>query len=132
VKKGAKDKSFAFFCYNNNGGDNVNMHLEKEIYELVKNGIKDVEIRINDEKRRRLKVGDIITIINRGNEETMNVKIVSLEYFSSFSECADNFDIRRLYSDNFNKEEYVKLLYNFYNEEEENEYGVVAIIFTKV
>ena len=108
------------------------MHLESEIYNLVNNNIKDIEIRINDEKRRKLKIGDIITIINRGNNDTFKVKITNLEYFPSFNDCINNYDLKRLYNDKITKVELLNLLYKFYTKEEENKYGVVAIILKKI
>lgn len=108
------------------------MHLEGEIFNLVNNNIKDIEIRINDEKRRKLKVGDIITLKNRDNNDNINVKITNLEYFSSFNECIDNYDLKRLYNDKISKKEFFNLLYKFYTKEEEKKYGVVAIIFKKI
>ena len=105
------------------------MHLESTIFELVKNKIKNIEIRINDEKRKKLSEGEIITIINRANEDTLKVKIIKLEYFPSFSKCINNYNIERLYNKNITKKEFEKLLYNFYTKEEEEKYGVVAIIF---
>lgn len=108
------------------------MHLESEIYDLVNNNIKDIEIRINDEKRRKLKVGDIITIKNRGNNDSIKVKIINLEYFSSFNDCISNYDLKRLYNDKITKNELLNLLYKFYTKEEENKHGVVAVIFEKI
>ena len=108
------------------------MHLESEIFDLVNNNIKDIEVRINDGKRRKLKIGDIITFKNRGNDDTIDVKIINLEYFSSFNECINNYDLKRLYNDKITKEEFLNLLYKFYTKDDEKEYGVVAIIFKKV
>ena len=107
------------------------MHLESEIYDLVNNNIKDIEIRINDEKRRRLKIGDLINIKNRANDKSINVKIINLEYFSSFIECINNYDLKRLYNDKITKTEFLDLLYKFYTKNDEKEYGVVAITFKK-
>ena len=108
------------------------MHLESEIFDLVNNNIKDIEIRINDEKRRKLKVGDIVVIKNRKNNEIISVEIVDLEYFYSFCDCIDNYDLNRLYNDKITKKEFLNLLYKFYTSEEESKYGVVAIIFRKI
>ena len=108
------------------------MHLESEIYDLVINNIKDIEIRINDDKRRKLKIGDIITIINRSNNDTIKVKITNLEYFSSFNNCINNYNLNRLYNDKITKEELLNLLYKFYTKDDEEKYGVVAIIFEKI
>ena len=108
------------------------MHLENEIFDLVNNNIKDIEIRLNDEKRRKLKIGDIINIINRGNNESINVKVINLKYFYSFKDCINNYELKRLYNDKITSDEFLDLLYKFYSKEEEEKYGVVAIEFIKM
>lgn len=108
------------------------MHLESEIFDLVNNNIKNIEVRLNDDKRKNLKVGDIINIINRGNNESINVRIINLEYFSSFKECINNYDLNRLYNHSITRDEFLDLLYKFYSKEDEIKYGVVAISFEKI
>ena len=44
------------------------IHLDEDIFEVVKYGTKNVEVRVNDEKRRKLKVGDIITFLKRPDD----------------------------------------------------------------
>ena len=111
----------------------MQIHLDPEIYEQVKNGTKNVEARVNDEKRQRLKVGDTIEVLKRPDEnESLNVRITKLRYFSDFSELADNCPIERLYSASFTKEQYVALFPKFYSDEEINKYGTVAIEFEMV
>lgn len=108
------------------------MHLESEIFDLVNNNIKDIEIRLNDEKRKKLKVGDIINIVNRESNKSINVKIINLEYFQSFNECINNYDLNRLYNNKITCNEFIQLLYKFYTKEDEIKYGVVAITFIKI
>lgn len=36
------------------------MRLHNKPFELIKNGSKSIELRLNDEKRKLIKVGDII------------------------------------------------------------------------
>lgn len=111
----------------------MQIHLDPEIYEQVKNGTKNVEARVNDEKRQRLKVGDTIEVLKRPDEnESLNVRITKLRHFSDFSELADNYPIERLYSASFTKEQYVALFPKFYSDEEINKYGTVAIEFEMV
>ena len=110
--------------------DDMRIHLDPEIYEQVKNGTKNVEARVNDEKRRQLKVGEYLQIINRANEEDVIYgQVTGLQYFSSFEELADNYPIERLYSPEFTKEEYLALFPQFYSDEEIRDNGVVAIEF---
>lgn len=40
---------------------NHKMKLQPKYYDFILNGTKRIEIRLNDEKRRMIKVGDTIT-----------------------------------------------------------------------
>lgn len=107
-------------------------HLEADIFELFKNGKKDIEVRINDEKRRTLKIGDSITFLKRPEEqEKLETKVIDLEYYSDFEELVRLYDIERLYYPNYTKEQYLNDLGKFYSNEEQLKYGVVAIIVEK-
>lgn len=107
-------------------------HLEADIFELFKNGKKDIEVRINDEKRRTLKIGDGITFLKRPEEqEKLETKVIGLEYYSDFEELVRLYDIERLYYPNYTKEQYLNDLGKFYSNEEQLKYGVVAIIVEK-
>lgn len=107
-----------------------NCHLDKDVFEVVKNGIKNVEVRVNDEKRRSMKIGDKIIFLKRPlEEEKLLTKIVGLKTFKNFNELVNEYEIERLYLDTFTKEEFIELLGRFYSEEEQEKYGVVAIEF---
>ena len=41
------------------------VHLHPEVFEIVKSGVKDVEARVYDEKRRKLKIGDTLVFLKR-------------------------------------------------------------------
>lgn len=111
----------------------MQIHLDPEIYDQVANGTKNVEARVNDEKRQKLKIGDIIEVLKRPDEqEALEARITGLEYFKNFKELADNYSIERLYSKDFTKEEYVALFPKFYSDEEIDKYGTVAIEFEVV
>ena len=111
----------------------MQIHLDPEIYEQVKNGTKNVEARVNDEKRQQLKIGDTIEVLKRPEEtESLNVRVTGLKYFSNFTELADNYPIERMYSASFTKEEYIALFPKFYSGEEIAKYGTVAIEFEVV
>ena len=108
-------------------------HLDEDVFEVVKLGIKNVEVRVNDEKRRKMKIGDEIVFFKRTlEEEKIVTKITNLRLFNNFDELVKEYNIERLYLDTFSKEEFVKLLGRFYSIEEQEKYGVVAIEFEKV
>ena len=110
----------------------MTIHLHKEVFDIVREGVKDVEIRVNDLKRRKLNVGDTLIFINRGDEdEKIKAKVTALVHFNDFAEVLDYYKMERLYLKETTKEEYLELMSKFYSDEEVKKYGVVAIEFDK-
>ena len=108
----------------------MKLRLHDYVFDLIRNKTKNVEVRVNDEKRRQLKIGDTLVFIKRGNEEEqIKVTVTDLKYFKDFKEVADNYEMGRLYLKNYSKEDYVKLFDEFYSKEEVEQNGVVAIEF---
>lgn len=109
------------------------IHLHPEIFEIVKSGKKTIEARVNDEKRRTLKVGDTLRFLKRPDEvEQLLCKVTGLEYYNNFEEMVKNYEMKDLYLESYTKEEFIKLLEQFYTKEEQAEWGVVAIRFEKI
>lgn len=108
-------------------------HLDSDVFEVIKLGFKNVEVRVNDEKRRKMKVGDEIVFLKRPLEEEKIVsKITKLNIFKNFEELVSEYSIDRLYLKEYSKEQYIELLGRFYSKEEQIKYGVVAIEFEMV
>ena len=104
----------------------MKVHLHKEVFDIVKDGIKDVEVRLNDEKRRQLKVGDKLIFISRGNYTDQITAIVKkLVYFKDFVEVTKAYEMKRIYLEDTSLDEYLELMSQFYSKEEQEEYGVV-------
>ncbi|MBR1385652.1 MAG: DUF3850 domain-containing protein [Bacilli bacterium] len=103
------------------------MKLQSEFYYYIKNGSKRIEIRLNDEKRKIIKVNDIIEFRNIENNEKIKTKVLELKKYNSFIELLDDNDISLLADKSYNKEKLLKELNNFYSKEEQNKYGIIAI-----
>ena len=109
------------------------IHLHPEVFDIVKSGMKDVEIRVNDEKRRNLNIGDSLVFLKRPDEvEKISAKVTNLLYFKDFLDVVNYYDMERIYLKDTTKDEYVELMKKFYSDEEVNKYGVVAIEFEKI
>ncbi|MBQ9019021.1 MAG: ASCH domain-containing protein [Bacilli bacterium] len=107
-------------------------HLDSDIFDIVSSGSKDVEIRLNDEKRRKLNIGDTLVFLKRPDDiESIKATITNLVYFNNFLEVVNYYDMKRIYLDNTSSEDYINLMKRFYNDEEVEKYGVVAIEFNK-
>ena len=108
----------------------MKIHLDSDIFEIVKKGSKDIEVRLNDEKRKKLQVGDTLIFFKRPLEdESITKKVKLLEYYNSFDEVVAHYDMERIYLKGCSKELYLKLMGRFYTKEEQDKYGVVAITF---
>jgi len=107
-------------------------HLHPDIFDLVKDGKKDVEVRLNDEKRQQLSVGDKLVFLKRPDEvEKIEAIVKELKYFNNFNEVADYYEMERIHQPQLTKEEYVQDMQRFYSEDEQKKYGVVCIVYEK-
>ena len=107
-----------------------NMKLNNEPFNLIKNGTKKVELRLNDEKRSLLKVGDEIEFTNRDTNEKLSVDIIRLHKYPSFKELYKHFNKIDM---GYNKDEPVepKDMEAYYSKEEQDKYGVLGIEIRK-
>ncbi len=104
------------------------MKLNPKYFEYMKNGTKRVEIRLNDEKRKDLKIGDEIIFQKEPElKEELYTQIVSLNIKRNFKELIEELDVSE-YSDKSESEgKFLNDLYKFYTKEQEEKYGVVGI-----
>ncbi len=102
------------------------MRLHKEPYELIKNGTKTLELRVNDPKRQLLKIGDIITFISRATEEKLDAVIINLYKCKDFEEIYKKFDKVAIgYEENdIPKAEDME---KYYSKEDIKKYGTLVI-----
>lgn len=108
-------------------------HLDSDIFDVVVNGTKHIEARINDEKRRNLHVGDKLIFLRRPDEvDRVETIIEDLVYYDSFKDMVQDYSIDELYLAGYSKEDYLNLLRRFYTDMDQQKYGVVAIKFKKL
>ena len=62
------------------------MKLHREPFDEIRKGIKTIELRLYDEKRRAISVGDEIEFIHVASGETLLCGVVALHIFDSFEE----------------------------------------------
>ncbi len=104
------------------------MKLKAIYFDLITTGKKIYEIRLNDEKRRQIKVGD--TIIFKKEPllmDTIKAKVENLTYFQSFKEMLDILPLYQIGFQENTKDEVENIYHSFYPESEEKQYGIVAI-----
>jgi len=106
------------------------LRLDEDIFEIVKNGTKRVEVRLYDEKRKLMKKGDKLTFYKRPlEEEKLDTKIIEINKFDNINNLLEKYEMKEIYIDGFEKVEFIELLERFYSKEEQEKYGFVAIEF---
>ena len=104
------------------------MKLQPEYYNFIVNGTKRIEIRLYDEKRQQIKIGDIIKFLKEPElNESFNAKVIGLLRYNSFEEMFKDFDISILSDDSMTKDELISVLEQFYTKEKQEKYGVLGI-----
>ncbi len=110
---------------------NHEMKLQEQPFYLIKENIKEVEYRLDDEKRQKINVGDTITFHKVDNDlETIQVTVTELKHYKTLLE---------MYTDTFNM--YLNNYYHtpleavkdtpYYTNDKIEQYGCLAILFKK-
>ena len=104
------------------------MKLQPEYYNFILNGTKRIEIRLFDEKRQQIKIGDTIKFLKEPDlNESFNAKVTGLLRYNSFEDMFKDFDISILSDKSMTKEELIGVLEQFYTKEKQEKYGVLGI-----
>ena len=104
------------------------MKLQPEYYNFILNGTKRIEIRLFDEKRQQIKIGDTIKFLKEPDlNESFNVKVIGLLRYNTFEDMFKDFDISILSDKSMTREELIGVLEQFYTKEKQEQYGVLGI-----
>lgn len=102
------------------------MNLQQRYFDYIKNGTKRIELRLFDEKRQKIKVGDTIEFSNPEGE-SFEAEVIDLLRYDSFEKLFADYDNSILADKSMTKEELLGVLQEFYTPEKQAEYGVVGI-----
>lgn len=105
----------------------VNMKLQSEPFEKIASGHKKVEMRLFDNKRKGLRVGDKIVFTNEADEtQKLKTKITKLNKFASFDELYGFYKDKTLLGYAEGEEASPKDMEKYYPPEKQKD-GVLAI-----
>ena len=109
----------------------INVHkmkLNSTPFEMIKSGEKTIELRLYDEKRQRIKVGDKIVFTENTTGETLNTTVAKLHKFHTFNDLYASLPLLKCgYTyENVDKATPVDME-QYYSVEEQEKYGVVGI-----
>ena len=102
------------------------MNLRPKYFDFIKDGTKRIELRLYDEKRQSIQLGDIIEFA-KSDDEKFKAEVIGLLRYNSFADLFEDFDISILADNSMTKQELLEVLGEFYSEEKQAEFGVIGI-----
>jgi len=105
------------------------MHLKDEPFKKIESGTKTVELRLFDNKRRLLDVGDNIIFINLSNDsERLAARVKALYRYASFEELFSDIAPEKCgFQNGETIEAAVESMHKYYSEKQILHYGVLGI-----
>ena len=104
------------------------MSLRPGPFSKIADGSKRYELRLHDEKRRLISVGDTITFTCTEDERTVQIRVVSLHPFASFEELYAALPLTECgYTEASARTAHPRDMEAYYPPEKQAQYGVLAI-----
>jgi len=105
------------------------MGLYGEYFHAIKVGKKTVEVRLNDEKRRKIKVGDSIEFLKvPQQDEILKVHVIDLRKYDTFEAMYNDISFKDFDCEGWTMKELIDGTYEIYSPEQEKEWGTLAIM----
>ena len=104
------------------------MKLNPDPFEMICSGKKTIELRLNDEKRQKIKVGDIIEFSHIQTGEKLIAKVIAIHKFDSFAELYQKLPLLKCgYTESDITTAKPEDMNLYYTPEQQEKYGVLGI-----
>ena len=104
------------------------MTLYEEAFDLIRSGEKRIEVRCNDEKRKKIKINDEIIFYELHEEKQwFIVKVQDLYECKTFEELYSMFDLSEFGRAEYSVKDMVEGIREIYPIEKEKTYGALGI-----
>ena len=106
------------------------MKLHSTPFEMIKSGKKTIELRLYDEKRQKIKVGDEIIFTSTVNGEMLSRTVKGIHIFESFHELYKSLPLLKCGYTVDNVDSASPLdMEKYYSIDQQKNFGVVGIEF---
>jgi len=111
--------------------DEFNYRITEQVYEWIKSGTKNIEIRLYNEKSSKIKINDIINFKVLDNEEkSIKVKVIGLLIYQDIESLLKDVNLNNIA--NVDKDTLINMLYNIFGEEKVKTHNIIGIKFELV
>lgn len=104
------------------------MDLAPAPFAMMESGQKTIELRLNDEKRQKIKIGDEIEFVNTKSGATLRREVAALYHFKNFEELYRSLPLILCgYTEETLPNASPRDMDIYYSPERQKRYGVVGI-----
>lgn len=104
------------------------MNLNPIPFSMIRSGNKTIELRLDDEKRNCIMIGDNIEFVNTQDTSILLVKVVGIYRYDSFEKLYETLPLLKCgYTSKDIHTAKVSDMDIYYSKEKQNQYGVVGI-----
>ena len=104
------------------------MNLCPEPFEMIRTGQKTIELRLNDEKRQKIQIGDTIEFSQTETREKLTAKVIGLHRYNSFAELYNELPLLKCgYTEADISKAKPEDMDIYYTPEQQSKYGVLGI-----
>lgn len=111
-------------------GETVLLHqmgLYKDPFESIVSEKKVVEIRLNDQKRQAIQVGDLIKFTNLSTAEQVVVNVTARQTFKDFQALYEHVPLEQMDCIGWSMNDLLDATYTIYSRESEKVFGALAL-----
>ena len=112
------------------------MHLQDNYHKMIHEGTKRIEVRLYDEKRQKVELGDEIEFIPMsGKVDPRNrciMKVIGILRYQNFKDLFADYPMRMLAEEGYSEDVLLGDLEKLYTPGLQNTYGVVGFRLEKV
>ena len=104
------------------------MKLFESPFEKIRSRQKTIELRLNDEKRQKIQIGDLIEFTQIETKEQIMAEVIGLHRFGSFDELYQQLPLLKCgYTEMTIGSAKPEDMDKYYSREKQKEYGVLGI-----
>ena len=104
------------------------MNLNTKPFEMICSGLKTIELRLNDEKRQAIEIGDEIEFSNNSDGRKLIVKVRTIYKFPNFDELYHKLPLDKCgYQKDKLSQAKAEDMEAYYSKEKQERYGVLGI-----
>ena len=103
------------------------MNLNDVPFEASKAGLKTIEVRLNDEKRRVIQAGDTLEFRKTSDGEVLLASVVAVRMYGSLLELTAKEEFNKTGGIYRDRAEWISAINSYYTTEEQERFGLLSL-----